>query len=513
MPINITMVQAVIFSDATHSDEHADDRFFNVPVRSAGPYRIATEIRNSGLDCFVLNFLFYFSLDEVERICKSLITKETLIVGFSTTFWFLPTNPTEYEHRKSILRIIVNRSREFPNLKLIIGGTSARDYADYFTADACFVGYAEPLLIEYVKCLIAKEDFRVVPNDVSLKNTPIYKYDQASHKFDFNSSVIRYEPNDFIANQESTVLEIARGCIFKCKFCAYPLNGKSKLDYIKEAEIIRNELINNYENYGITNYTFSDDTFNDSTEKIKFLHDIFTNLPFKLQFGTYLRLDLLHAHREQIPLLKEMGLVAPFFGIETLSKKAGSNIGKSMDPRKSTDLLYDLKVKHWGSRIKIMVGLITGIPGEDQESFDITKKWIADKDYCLVDRVRPAALGIPNPLTDRSIWRSEFQINASKYGFYWPDRNSSWKNLNSWTKTYDQAKQQASELAMIAADNYRHKYGWSIMSFPSWSNNQKSLNSLLDMDRQSYSNWFDNNLQSMTTNFINDYKFKVLSLT
>jgi radical SAM superfamily enzyme YgiQ (UPF0313 family) len=35
-------------------------------------------------------------------------------------------------------------------------------------------------------------------------------------------------------------IEIARGCIFKCKFCSYPLNGKQNLDfrYFSSMELI-----------------------------------------------------------------------------------------------------------------------------------------------------------------------------------------------------------------------------------------------------------------------------------
>lgn len=504
------MVQSVIFSDATFSDETAEDVFLNVPIRSAGPYRIATEIRNRGLDCFVLNYIYYFTIEEIERICESLISDDTILVGLSTSFWFFPADQEQHLYRKSILQTIVRVTKRYPKIKLILGGTAARNYADFITADACFIGYAEPLFNLYLTELLNNKSFSAKPSEYSLRKTPIYKFESNALPFDFNNSIIRYMPYDFIEQGESLVIEIARGCIFKCKFCAYPLNGKSKLDYIKHAEVIKEELIYNYENYGIDTYTFADDTFNDSTTKIEFLHNIFTSLPFKLKFGTYLRLDLLNAHKEQIPMLKEMGLVAPFFGIETLSQKAGTKIGKSMDPKKVVDLLQDLKTNQWGHGIKILSGFITGLPGEDQETFDYTKSWILDPTN-EIDRIRPAALSIPNPLTDRSIWKSEFQLNASKYGFYWPNKTSSWKNLNSWTKSYDQARSMAIDLQLAATKANRHRYGWSILSLPTWSNGDKTLDQLLTMSREDYTAWFDTNIENVSKNFITKYKKKVLN--
>jgi radical SAM superfamily enzyme YgiQ (UPF0313 family) len=506
------MAQTLVFSDASFSDENADDIFLNVPVRSAGPYRIATEIRNKGLDCFVLNFIYHFSLEEMKKVCESLINSDTILVGLSTTFWAFPKDPDEHNYRKEILKIIVNTARRYPKIKLILGGTSARFYSDYINADACFLGYAEPLLNLFLDSVLDNKSFDYPPTEVSVKNTPIYKFIEGAVPFDFNNSVINYHPYDFIEKGESLVTEIARGCVFSCKFCAYPLNGKSKLDYIKHAEVIKNELINNYETNGTTNYTFADDTFNDSTYKIEYLHKIFKELPFNIKFGTYLRLDLLNAHKEQIPLLKDMGMISPFFGVETLSKNAGSKVGKSMDSNKVTDLLFELKDSHWGHRIKVLTGFITGIPGEDQTSFELTKAWINDRKNNLVDRVRPAALGIPNPLTDRSIWKSDFQLNASKYGFYWPNKSSNWKNLSSWTRSYESAKTMASELLHEAVKNNRHRYGWSMLSFPAWSDNAVNLDQLLEMSREDYTKWFDQNVEKISVSFIKRYKDKVMNI-
>ena len=59
-----------------------------------------------------------------------------------------------------------------------------------------------------------------------------------------------------ILDKESIPIEFGRGCIFKCKFCAYDLTGKKKGTYIRDLSQIRDELILTWEKYGTTNFYF-----------------------------------------------------------------------------------------------------------------------------------------------------------------------------------------------------------------------------------------------------------------
>lgn len=502
------MTDVVLFADPTNitNNENSASPFKEVPTKSAGVYRIATEVRSRGLECVVVNYSFHFTLDEIETICKKLITSETKMVGLSTTFWYASS-----DHRTEILKTIYRHTRSYPNIKLVIGGTMSGYFAERIRADYSFDGYAESLFIKLIDCLINKTEFNIKPDKISSKGVAVYSHDNTS-EFDFTKSKISYVDTDCLLPSESVTIETARGCIFRCKFCAYPLNGKKKFDYIKDPAVLKDELIENYEKYGTTNYIFGDDTFNDSTYKLEKFHKVIQELPFKLQFGSFIRLDLVNSHREQIQLLKEMGLISVFFGVETLSKAAGTKIGKSIDPMKAVNLLHDLKSTHWGDRVKIMVGLISGIPGETQETHDFTKKWILDEDFCLVDAVRPEPLGIANPLYDMSPFKSPFQLEAMKHGFYWTDKSNKWKNHSAWIKTWDNAFIKAKELREAAESTYRSKHGWSILNLQAWTNGQYSTDHFLNMPRKDFNIWFDKNLNNMITNFIKKYKEKFLGM-
>jgi radical SAM superfamily enzyme YgiQ (UPF0313 family) len=482
------MYNVIIFSDATEpASDFIYDKLPSVPLRSAGPYRIVTESRNLNLSSMVINFLFSYTKDEIEKICKKHIGEETFIVGFSTTFWY-----TLNKDKQELIQHIVNYARQFKKIKIIIGGTN-NDSLHFINPDKIFDGYAE---LEYTEFLL---------NTTGKQNTD---------SFDFCNSKINYIPEDYFLNDELSVIEIARGCIFKCKFCAFPLNGKKKLDYIKDESVLKEELLKNYELFGITKYQFSDDTLNDSTDKLEMLHRITSSLPFKINFSAYIRTELLYAHREQLPLLKEIGLSSAFLGVETFNKQSGKVIGKAMDGDKMKEFLYDLKATHWGSDIKIIVALISGLPGETSQSHRETADWILDTKNNLVDRIRANPLVILNPIYNSAKYKSEFELNAAKYGFYWTNNVGEWKNLSNEVKSFDQAYELSKELTDCARATDRDTHTTNFLSLASWSkltDNPVTFEYLSSLNRTEYKKWFNENVGNLTTHYINYYKDKTIN--
>ena len=513
------MTQVLIFADASLNDNESlwndgqrADIMYSQPAKSAGPYRIANEVRKKGYECQIVNLLFHFTNDELLQLCEKFIDTDTLIVGLSTTFW---DNTLLREKRRDFLKTIIGYTRNKSKAKIVLGGTMALTYAEHIKADACFTGFGEGSFNKYIESLQGHTE--LVPNFTSGIGTKVYEFNKDTTEFDFNSSVIDYTANDCLDYGESTVIEISRGCIFKCDFCAYPLNGKKKMDYIKYESILRDELIRNYDNHGITNYTFSDDTFNDSPYKVEMLHKLFTSLPFKINFSSYLRLDLLNAHKEEIEQLKEMGLIGAFFGVESFNYESAKAIGKGMHPDKSKELLYDLKVSHWKDDINITIGLISGLPYETEQSHRDTIDWILNEKECLVDRIRPAALAVMNPLIDKYAFKSEFQLNAGKYGYYWPDSKShTWKNMFHPVKSREQAFTMAKEIYNVAEQTYKNTKGNFMLmlaaNIAKYDDSPKSLNELCKMSNQDFTAWYRNNYLRLSNKYIEQYKSKILRL-
>lgn len=490
------MANVVIFSDAGYQ-------------RSLGPHRIASEVRKYGFTCQVISFIRYFEKDDLYRLCEKFIGNDTKIVGFSTTFFFDNQKTDMSDPLFFALRILIEHIRKTrPSIKIVFGGPNGKKLRRHsFYADVIIMGYGETGIIK----LLRDEKMAAVEY---VDDTPVYN--DNNEGFDICTSTVIYDQTDAILDDEFLVLEVSRGCIFRCKFCAYPLNGKKKLDYLKDPEILRQELIRNYELFKINKYMISDDTFNDTTEKLRILHSVFTSLPFKIYFSCYLRLDLLNAHREQINLLLEMGLVGCQFGIETFHPKAASVIGKGAVGPAAKELLNDLKTKYWKNRVKVQVSLICGLPFETLESYEETIQWILDPNN-LVERIQPQPLYLPNPKFNDFSWASEFQLNAAKYGFYWTSSSQTqWKNLNGPITSFDEAKMMSVKMNEAVKNSSRDfRGGWAILNsypFTKFFRNKKTFEEIIEMDRLEYGSWMDAEISRGWRLFFQTYKEKLFSL-
>lgn len=484
--------------------------------KNYGVHRVASEFRTNNLTCQVIHFFNRFTDHELDLIIKKYVSSDSKIIGFSTMFW------EHYDEKEKTLvlekskYIAVKIKKTFPNIKIIAGGPSCRLFlSNEFEGlvDAIFEGFSENDFIDYV-ISIKNNKLIKFPNK-KINNVSVYSNIYGS--FDFTTSYTRYEQEDFLTATDVPTLEVGRGCIFKCEFCGFALNGKKKFDYIKDPTVLKHELERNYKNFGITNYILSDDTFNDSTHKIKLLHQIFTNLPFKIKFSCYLRLDLLRAHPEQIVLLKEMGLIGAFFGIETFHPESAKLIGKGLDPDIAKQMIQDLKLKHWGNKIKIGIGLIVGLPYEPYESYEKTIEWILSEDN-LADQIVPFPLTVNNPERMRaSPWDSEFQKNFKKYGFSWPNNHEyEWINSKGPVTSRKEAEEIYKKYSEAVTKSSRRKQGGFNLSkaYPliSFQKDAPTIDQLLDMDRFSYTKYIKNLEKDLCLeyNYVETYKRKIL---
>ncbi len=419
--------------------------------RSLGAYQLAHFLREHGYSVQVIDFTDYMSGEELLSTTKQFVSEKTLAIGISTTFYtvndtknkFINNDNDKYEFStlpENILSTINHLKEEFPQLKIVAGGAKSEAASNIPVIDTVIHGYAEDRFLDYLNNLPTNSKHKKAKTfQIQSENScpRVISTDPLNKLFSIEKLSHRFTKQDCILPGETLPLEVSRGCIFKCSFCAFPLNGKSKLDYLRDPELIKDELIHNYENFGTTNYFLSDDTFNDSTEKLYRLHKVITSLPFKINFVTYLRLDLLNAHKEQISLLKEMGLASPFFGIESLNQKSASVIGKGMNVDKSKEFLLDLYYNHWKEEIPITCSFIIGLPYETKETIQNTYDWVRNTPI--------NSIFFPLALTHKSFYKSEFDTNHAKYGYtmdvdtgYWENENFTFKEATDLAESYNQ---------------------------------------------------------------------------
>jgi radical SAM superfamily enzyme YgiQ (UPF0313 family) len=389
--------------------------------RSIGAYQIAHHLRQNMISCQVIDFIYDFEENELLEIIEKFIDKNTLCIGVSTTFMSdtrvglsnkSKLSLTIPSHLNSVLE---NLKSKYNNIKFCIGGSQAKCGLEVSWADSVFYGYSEDTFLEY--CLNLKNGQK---NYFVKRENKKTVYDKENTVFDIEHLNHRFLVNDCITYSETLPIEISRGCIFKCKFCAYPLNGKKKLDFIRDSKEVATELMYNFEKFGITNYFFADDTFNDSLDKLENLNEEIKKLPFKIKFTCYLRLDLLYSNRKMIPILKEMGLVSVFFGLESFCQESLKIIGKNLKVEKIKTFLDELYFVHWEEQVSFSLGFIIGLPNETETSIKETLEWLSNKPYSF--HFEPLRIS-PN----LNKYQSEFEKNWEKYGYKF-DENNNWYN-------------------------------------------------------------------------------------
>ena len=109
--------------------------------RSSGAYRIATELRSHGWDVEVVDFFYFWIVEELKKLCVSRINKNTKFIGFSHIFTEWPESARE----------LVQWIKEtYPNITIIFGSNTYQTLYDT-NIDFYVSGYAEYGLIELLK--------------------------------------------------------------------------------------------------------------------------------------------------------------------------------------------------------------------------------------------------------------------------------------------------------------------------------------------------------------------------
>lgn len=392
--------------------------------RYAGAYKVATELRLAGYSTQVIEFLADINLKDIEDISAKYIDRETLFIGFSTTLLIKKTRIASIsrldrseQNRYSghlpqdedfVIEMFSILKRRNPKVKIVIGGGRSSftnlpgvDYWVWGLADSSAVALANHLKNG---SLLIKRPGRT-GEVISFRDYP-YK--------DFNKSKIIWEPNDDLFVGEHLPIEIDRGCIFKCAFCAHPLH-KKKGQYVKSPQVLKDELLYNYNHFGTTGYMFCDDTYNDSLEKVLTLYRMFNQLPFKIEWSGYARVDVIHSAPEQRDLLLESGLKAVLIGLETFHPGAAKEIGKGLHPDKLKEALYYLR-ETWKGKVVTTGSFIVGLPGEPEDSIWETVEWL-QRDDCPLDDAIFSPLNIRAPNDDPDAPLSKIALNPGNYGY------------------------------------------------------------------------------------------------
>ena len=340
-------------------------------------FRLATDLRQKNIS--VDTCMSWCSpFDEFESICKKLILEDTAIVGISMTLMY-PMHPPSAENiadLKSRILIIKNIK---PSIKIVVGGSYINertlnrnpDIKNLFdVVDIFVIGRGEEFLEKIL------DHYQTNSSLVTHNIFPKTCIDNAPRHDNFKDTTIEYTDADGILPVDAIGIEYARGCIFKCSFCTYPMLAKRPGDMQKGKMTLYDEFIKNYEERGLTYYYFTDSLLNDSIERTHELAEISAKLPFKLKYCAYIRLDLIRKYPEMADHLRDSGLLTGIAGIETVNDESGKSVRKGLGVDRLNETLEIIRPK-WKGKVGINGNFILGLPYDTPETVEQTIEWLS----------------------------------------------------------------------------------------------------------------------------------------
>lgn len=443
--------------------------------RPGGIYKVASILRKHGYSTMVNHLCLELTKKGWQEVAKKYKSKDLIWVGISTTFLTLSSNhykiwkehfynsdsklfahDTFSRHHSVNGSVVLNRSRDHERLvfdkeilefiydlfevPVVVGGsqlTRNSNISDCYSENKkiiFFPGYAEDELKNLTQSIESTQQY------VDTRKN-FYAIDREEYR---KSSYI-WTNDDHIETTEWLPLEINRGCAFSCAYCTYDHIGQKNNDHYRHPSILYNEITNNYEKFGTTKYNILDDLYNDSLIKVKTLHEeVFSKLNFKVEWTSYCRLDLFWRFPEQIEIVKNDGIKATSFGIETLNDKAGKLVGKGLGEKRILETLE--KVKHiWKDDVYSYGMWIAGLPYELPQSWQSTAD--LQKNWGLTNGNSWQPLHINK--NKNSMHRSELDKNYQIYGYTFDE--------NKWLHKDGYTELDAKEFCIKAKGEEQHR--------------------------------------------------------
>ncbi len=323
------------------------------------------------IDGFLLNCDQYY---------KKILNIEADVVGVTSTI-------TQLNEALKIPNL-VNKN----NIKFIIGGPgaanlpSAKLYESGYSV-ICY-GEGERTIVELMKAFENRlpledvEGISFLHNNQEIKTKsrdPIENLDEipfpARDLLDMKKYLSIWKEKMGVA---ATQIISSRGCPFSCKFCSKNTFGR-RTRFASHAKVIE-EMRLLYNKYKAEMVFFDDDLFTLNRKRVLDFCDVMEKeLPGK-RWGAQARVEMIDL--EMLTRMKRAGCTDLMFGAESGSQRILDFLGKGITVEQIK------KAFTWVNEVGITGGmyLIVGIPGENQQDIDMTKR--------LIDETKPKSIDL-----------------------------------------------------------------------------------------------------------------------
>lgn len=403
--------------------------------RYIGPYAIAFALESAGHETVVIDYVSHLenSLDYI----KKFITPDTLAIGISSTF-MTPTFTRSEWHSFNSLTIQLERYSSSPLLfremakctswlnelqgalksvspkgKVLLGGAKTQFLLNFQQAELSGIDYfiwgaADGFIAQVINEIEAgTEPKHLVINGHKVIDT------QNHYKIKKDCPPFRWQDHWAIQPGEALPIEVARGCIFNCKYCHY----EKKESFRKEIEKLKQELIDNYERFGTTQYHFCDDCFNDNRSKVEAVCGLLIDLPFKIEWISYGRFDVAVRFPQTVDLMVKSGARGIHWGVETLTGPVALKAGKGTPSEKVKEFLLNFH-STYGDKCLSHGSFIMGLPGETPETQIETIDWVVSNPALDFITVGPLKIfPYKNSFDGHAMDFSDYSRSPEKFGF------------------------------------------------------------------------------------------------
>ena len=349
-------MHAVIFNDN-----------LEIKRRTMGAYKIANCLERMDWRATVVDWVSSWQEAELVEYLDAVVQDDTRLFGISYT-WLTPEYAT---------MLIAKLRKRYPGVRILVGGQQFIQHD--LGADLYMYGYAEIALEHVIDYWFNNGEKPKGMRPIELGGAQLIDCNADYRAMDMGDYGVTYREDDYLQSCEQLTVELSRGCRFACKYCNYAFLG-IKQDTSTAKDLLRAELLRNWERWGTTNYIIADDTLNDRDSKLEMLAEVVESLPFEPNFSSFIRIDLTISKPHQLELLSRARVWAHFYGVETFHPGAGKAVGKGMAPERIKQGLLDMR-EHMLSKLGLYrgsLGMIAGLPGEPPESWQASEQWLLD---------------------------------------------------------------------------------------------------------------------------------------
>ncbi|MFH2021208.1 MAG: radical SAM protein [archaeon] len=385
---------------------------WNVDIPPLGIATLSSFLRDSGIKSTILdiNIDLYHRLNKSLRFLFGMDTQEYWI-GLKGIRELVNINPFLDEYTEDILRhnpkivgFSAHNPREFFTIELIkrirkkssalilIGGGAAqnKETRNIFTKDLlgikdiCFIlGDGEPTTLELIRKVLKNESIKGIEGIIYWDSTGEIEHKPRVQQSNLDGIYFPdYLEFDLAKYRlpKNIQLEWSRGCIANCVFCQVrSINGKYR---IKSGKKRFEEFKYLFDTYGIDTVTLTDSLINGNVQELEIFCDLTDRSNVRLRWSGQV-LASLNMTAALFNKMKKAGCYRLEFGVETGSDFVLRKMKKPASIKIIEQNLKDCKA----AGIMVVVYIIIGFPGEDEEEFSKTLEFM-ERNKDVIDLVR-----------------------------------------------------------------------------------------------------------------------------